>query len=573
MHLPANLSIRVAGASRVVSGRAAPAIAVRRRIDPDGRLPWRAVVLVLATAVAYHFTLETLATGLSLETPLGYLGIVPVLALLIGASTFVTKPRLRPIHDRQLDWIVGLALLATAAAVDLLPSTFTADFWIRRLDLIGMPFFVAGLLALLYGVRRLWALRWAVLFLFLAWPAPYETALAGAIGASTDTTISIVEGIARTVPIAQSVGGGTFVLSHSGATFAVSVGSACSGLNSVIGFFLLGTAWNAILTGTLPRRLAWLAAGLVVVGALNVARIELIFVAGTLLGAPFAFDVLHPVAGLAVFAAGALLMFALARPFGLEIPVLSGERRSRAARLLRGEADSAALAAGPRIPLAVPAAFALVLGLLFAIPDGALASYSTLVDGFGQPQLAAIDPSAVMLPGWAGSSATTFDQATQYFGPHATWERIAFTPETPAPGPGIAYLDVIRTDDARTLASYGVEACYAFHGYSSVSSQAIDVGAGVEARLASYAGPPGATDWSILWWEWPYDAGTEIRFERLVLLAPVDPNAAAITLVAAGPTAGSPAFTGAEASLASVARSIVAQAMSARATPIQATQP
>ncbi len=572
------------------------------------RLPYRAAVLVAAVCIAFHFSLETLASGLSAQTPLGFLALVPVIALLVGASSFVTNPRLRPIHDRQLDWIVGAGLLAAAATIELLlPSAYSADFWLSRLDLLGLPFFVAGLIALLYGVRRLWALRWAVLFLFLAWPVPYETFLAGVIGAATDISLSAVDAISKVVPIAQPEGEGTFLVTHAGSSFAVTVGSACSGINSLVGFLLIGSAWNAVLRGSAIRRLAWLGAGFVVVGALNIVRIELILIAGTLLGAPFAFDVLHPVAGLIVFAVGALLMLLLARPFGLDAPALEAQRGGPDQVVKRR-------AAGPRIRLAAPGTVALIVAALLAVPDGALANYGLLADGFGQPQLAAIDPSTVALAGWRSSDATTFDQATDYFGPHATWERIAFTSADPTAGPDVAYLDVIRTDESSTLSAYGVESCYSFHGFSEVAAQPIDVGAGVEAQLASYRSPNGGTDWSLLWWEWPYSAGTQTRYERLVLLAPVDAagggaNPAAGSASAAPtpspiatrvPTFGAPAaatansaaqqspaapvttaasspgrsaFAAAEASLTVAGRSIVAQAILEQAGPPAVTLP
>ena len=51
---------------------------------------------------------------------------------------------------------------------------------------------------------------------------------------------------------------------------------------------------------------------MLLVGLLNVARIDLIFVAGWALGESFAIDVLHPVAGIVVFGVGALAMLGLA---------------------------------------------------------------------------------------------------------------------------------------------------------------------------------------------------------------------------------------------------------------------
>ena len=202
-------------------------------------------------------------------------------------------------------------------------------------------------------------------------------------------------------------------------------------------------------------------------------------------------------------------------------------------------------------------AVGLMLAALLAVPDASFAHYDSLVDAFGHPTLGTIDPSSLSVAGWQSAPATAFDQATAYFGSHATWERVPFNSTgASAAGPSSVYLDVIRTDDAGSLAAYGVEACYDFHGFSRVASVSTNVGAGVEAQQASYRSPTAATDWSILWWEWPYDAGGQTRYERLVLLAPLD--------AADQPNGMTPAasFNAAQSTLASLARAIVADGMS-----------
>ncbi len=529
----------------------------------------RGLVLVASVALAYNYSLETLTRGLGLETPLAYLALVPLIALLLGVVNFRVQPDLLPIHDRQLDWIVGLFLVGVAAAIDLLlPSAYSADFWLHRVDMLGLPFFAAGMVCLLWGVRRLWALRWAVAFLFLAWPDPYVTVLSAAVGISTDMALAAVQATLQLMPVAQPVGDGTFLVAHGTDQFSLSVGSACSGINSFVGFAILGAAFNVIFRGGILRRILWLAAGMLLVGELNVIRIDLIFVAGWAFGEPFALDVLHPVAGIIVFGIGALVMMEIAPFFGLRIPepplrhgapvpprsVPHLHSVKRAARSLR---------------IAAPMAVGLMLALLLAVPDASFAHYDSLVDAFGSPTLGAIDPGSLNVPGWQGSPSTSFDQATSYFGPHATWERVAFTStDASASGPTAVYLDVIRTDDAGSLAAYDVEACYNFHGFSRVSSDSANVGAGVEAKVASFRSPVQATDWSILWWEWPYDAGGQTRYERLVLLAPLDPtdqpsgiNTQAI-------------FTAAQSTIESMASSIVSAGMSDTATVVNpGTQP
>lgn len=553
---------------------------------PLERIPVRAIGLVVSVTLAYNYSLQTLVQGLSLQTPLAYLALVPPIALLLGAANFKLQPDLRPIHDRQLDWIIGLLLIGVAAVISiLLPSAYSAEYWLHRLDMLGLPFFTAGMIALLYGVRRLWAMRWAVLFLLLAWPDPYVSFLASAIGASTDVALAVVGASLNVIPVAQPLGQGVFLINHGGTSFSLSVGSACSGINSLVGFLILGAALNTIFRGSLWRRVLWMAAGLTLVGLLNVVRIDLIFIAGWAMGEPFAIDVLHPVAGIIVFGVGAMAMLMIAPLFGLWAPQASPAEAAPAATPAEVSAVLARTASSPRSRsrkasiAALPASVApvpptstvrpghalrpaysigvgLALALMLAIPNASFAHYDSLVNAFGTPTLGTVDPGTVSLAGWQGSQAVGFDQATQYFGSNGTWDRVGFGASDPnVTGPNTVYLDVIRTDDSGTLASYGVEACYNFHGFAQVASLSADVGAGVDAKLASFRSPIAGTDWTILWWEWPYNAGGQTRFERLVLLAPLAPPDQP------GATTSLSTFQSAQTSLTSLARQIVREAM------------
>ena len=77
-------------------------------------------VLLGVVVVAYNYSLSTLVQNAGLETPLAYVSLVPAIALALAALR--ARP-LRPepaIHDRQVDYIVGLPLVAGALAANLL---------------------------------------------------------------------------------------------------------------------------------------------------------------------------------------------------------------------------------------------------------------------------------------------------------------------------------------------------------------------------------------------------------------------------------------------------------------------
>jgi hypothetical protein len=146
----------------------------------------RVALTLGATGVAFKASLLSLAAGFPGHLALGALALVPVIALLLALGIAIRRRRPEPdIHDRYLDYILGLALLGAAtAAMWFLPGSMSIFFWSWRLDLVWLPLFAAGAITLLSGARALWRYRLPVIFLFLAWPLPYVVArIPGAIAA------------------------------------------------------------------------------------------------------------------------------------------------------------------------------------------------------------------------------------------------------------------------------------------------------------------------------------------------------------------------------------------------------
>ena len=70
-----------------------------------------------------------------------------------------------------------------------------------------MPFFVAGAVAVIFGVRVLWRQKVAVAFLLLAWPYPYTSVLLGLLNGFTNATLYAMTEILRVVHVATPLGG------------------------------------------------------------------------------------------------------------------------------------------------------------------------------------------------------------------------------------------------------------------------------------------------------------------------------------------------------------------------------
>ncbi len=176
---------------------------------------WRAAAVVVCVVVAYNYSLQTLVQEMGQQTPLAYLGLVPLIALLLGVVLAQRRSGAPNIHDRYLDYIVGVPLLTLAMCLLIIaPEGLPSVYWLHRLDLLSLPLFAAGAISLAFGVRALVRVRAAVLFLFLAWPYPYIVLLDHELTWFTDTTAAAVKAVLQFVPVASVAPDGDFLVSH-----------------------------------------------------------------------------------------------------------------------------------------------------------------------------------------------------------------------------------------------------------------------------------------------------------------------------------------------------------------------
>ena len=538
----------------------APRAAIDRAF---GWIPWRAIAVVGLVALAYRYSLETLFRGLALQTPLAYLGLVPIIALILGRIRLAhDRPNL-PIHDRQADWIVGIGfLLAALGIVALLPATFGTEFWLDRLDLVSLPLFAAGTVAIVYGVRRLWTLKVPIAFLLFAWPLPYTPLLGDAMDRFTEATAAALGVASRFLPFAtpSPTDPTVFFVGPSTSAFTVAVGSACAGINSLVGFVLIGSALACIVRGSLVRRVLWLTLGLVFIWLLNIVRIEAIFVAGALGGRALALEVLHPIAGVIVFDLGVVLMLMAVRWFGLHVIDVSPGRLGRVA------VTNPVRRVRPAFIVVVATA------VTIAVINIGFARYETIATPLGQAtRQAPLDIRHAQVTGWTAQYVAANPSAKQYFGDQSTWDRILYSSTA---GAALASsvpvtIDVIDTPDPSTLAAYGVRACYSFHGYAIESTASVDLGGGVTGQVIDYHDPKAKADWSAIVWEWPYAVGDRTWYERVIVFIVGGPDATLAGADTVGVGSQSARFVGTDRFLASLGKAIVAsqQPASTAASP------
>jgi len=495
---------------------------LRRRWDRRSartRTMLRLTALLGATTAAYHYSLLSLLQSLSLETPLAYVGLVPVMALLLAALR--ARP-LKPepvIHDRQVDYIVGLPMIVTALAINVfMPRRLSTLFWVWRIDLFTLPFFVAGAVALLFGVRVLWRQRLAVSFLMLAWPLPYSVLLLRFLTSFTEATLGGLRLALKVVDVASaqpSSDGSLFQVAHAGKTFPISVVSACSGVNGMVGFLLVGIAFGAVVRGPRTRKALWLTTGLALLWLINLGRILFIFWAGKVWGEAVAIDVLHPYVGLVTFNVGIVLMLVALRPFGLAIR--GGDRVAAAPRVVGAALRTIAV---PKAAAAM-VTVALLSGVL-AVTNEGLKAYDLVANALGGARLASFSDHPFAPDGWGARQSDRYTWARPFFGDDSTWLRYMYASQPGAPGPLRTSVpitgDVIRTSNLRSFSAYGVEACYRFHGYKLRDVANVSLGGGVTGQALSYVNPELKQDWTLVYWIWPVKtADGSTMYERVTL--------------------------------------------------------
>jgi exosortase/archaeosortase family protein len=490
---------------------------------------WRAAAVVVCVVLAYNYSLQTLAQEMDQQTPLAYLGLVPLIALLLGVVLAQRRSGAPDIHDRYLDYIVGVPLLTLAMGLLIVaPEGLPSVYWLHRLDLLSLPLFAAGAISLAFGVRALVRIRAALLFLFLAWPYPYVVLLDHELTWFTDTTAGAVKAVLQFVPLASVTPNGDFLVSHaSGVTqsFTVSVSSACSGINSGLGFLIVGAAAAILMHGRLAMKLLWLVSGTAFLFVVNVGRILLVLAAGGLWGEHFAIDVLHPLIGLAMILGATLVMLLWLPHFHLSLDLSTTRRRTgpkpRPAQTLAVRKA--------RIPLTVLA----VLSVVAMFANAGMSRFELLAFGLGPSRLSPSSVASAPVSGWTLSEVATYSWAPRYFGTGGTWTRYAYIETSPTINgspPGSITVDVIGTSDLGTFSTYGLEACYGFHNYSLTSTSTVDLGGGLAGKVMRYRIPGTGGYWLGLYWEWPVSVPGGEQYQRVVLsvdssLTANEPNA------------------------------------------------
>ena len=419
-------------------------------IAPRGRIVLLALSLLAVYWSALRYTYEGL-WSFDPSSPLVFVPFVPFAALAVATTRWrgaADEPVALP--QRGADVIVGgfFLLAAWLLAVEG-PVVFSTETLAWRADLLSLVPFTAGMIALLFGGRMLFRLRSALLLLTAMSPALYRPVLAPLRTALDTGTFLVVAWLQHALRwyTATSTSQGEYVTLRGGHTFTVSVTQACAGGGAVLGGLLLAGTVCLVTTGSGRRKLAWsaLTVGLCWTG--NLVRLLTLFAVGYRTDLATMMGTLHDWLGALCLSGSLTVALLCVRPLGLTF-LIRVPHPEPARCLTRVNRRTVALAT--------------VVSLAVGIPSAAATSRFDFYAGRSRTVTGSAQAAVGLLPGIRRLGPIGW--APAFFGVHATWTRwLAFDPAHAETLP--TAIDVVHSADAARFDTYGLAACYGFHGY------------------------------------------------------------------------------------------------------------
>ncbi len=500
----------------------------RGRLRPLGSLMVLGAICCVAVLTAYWYSIRSLAVSFSLASPSSFEVIVPLLAVALGAWLLATTDDGPAIHDRQVDYVIGGAIVAVALfMLATLPSRMGVAYWVQRIDLLSLPVFAAGAVVLVLGTRRLWRVRAAVLLLLLAWPPIVRVVIdasasrVGSASARLVREVALALGLATAAARPSSVRVGTSVFA---------LGGAANFLAVVLLVTIVALALALACVGTPIRKASWVVTSMALAVLANVVRLLLAIVAAHVLTLPDPSPLLGPL-GIVVATTIALAgSIALMSPFGLTWSTL---RKSHAAG-----------APANWLGVLVVAVAAVVAAAL----AGSVTGFAQVTTPIGEPRAMALldQPQPVVGYAWSKLGAAVASPSL------ATSRRYTFQRVGSAPGVGVI-VDVLAVADAGGGAVADLRAHFPLVNRRVLAVDSLGVGHDVRAERLTFGGV-GQT-WTALTWLLPVRGRTGAHYERLVV-ATDEPRS--VTQQAASPGGAPPPDTSnAVPSLETYGRAIV----------------
>lgn len=144
------------------------------RVHPTLRLVLRWALIAVLTGIAFHESLYSIGLTAHVGGLGGFAWTVPTVAVLVAVGVARRHRTELPIHDRQVDIIVGTMGLVLALLMNnVLLHRYSLYFHLLRLDLLAMWLFVLSSCIVLFGLRPVSRFAWVWAMMFLIFPLPY----------------------------------------------------------------------------------------------------------------------------------------------------------------------------------------------------------------------------------------------------------------------------------------------------------------------------------------------------------------------------------------------------------------
>jgi exosortase/archaeosortase family protein len=285
----------------------------------DKRIGIAAMLVAVLIMISTSFYITPLSI---LDTDPSTYVIVPILMLPLFVI-FEMRADIKPEIDTKSLYIGSVLFVLFIAAFLYLRSVFTFAFISFRLDLLLFPIALIALSTMLFGIKNIKHFRAMAVYMLFASPAVLipiinmNSAFAAANSIIVYTFIHIFSPSAVYIP--------PITIAASG--YSIGIGEACAGIGAMIGIVMLLAPIAYFYHGTARNKFYWLASGLLLLLALNIARMASIGFVWLSGGARAATSYVHSFAGILLFYAVIIVMLLAAGAYKLRFPKIAKDKQ------------------------------------------------------------------------------------------------------------------------------------------------------------------------------------------------------------------------------------------------------
>jgi exosortase len=227
-------------------------------------------------------------------------------------ATIAYQPSDQSKNTKQLSMLCGVLLCATAVILYWYGSY---SFTPLEYHVLTLPIFAAGLTLVLFNPQTLRQAAFPIGFLVFLMPPPSEIlyGLGSTLSVvSSEASSALVNLLGVPATLSSEYGNPTIVIARPDqTTIGFTVDIACSGIYSLIGFFIFAAFIAYITRDRIWKKTVMFLLGLPIIYLLNILRITIILLLGYQFGEELALQTFHLLGGWALILLGTLLLLVI----------------------------------------------------------------------------------------------------------------------------------------------------------------------------------------------------------------------------------------------------------------------